>query len=236
MAEKEGEVIKQFTTIKGIGNAKAKSLYQSGYTSLEKLKKASLEELAAVKGISDEIAQGIINQLKEGEERLGAAAEVTAEEEIVTTPEIKIKEEEEIEVGEERKYQVKKKPDLDDETREKLWLRKKIKRRTPKFLREEWFRYKRISQKWRRPDGITSKMRMNVKYRPSKARVGYRGPRETRGLHPSGFEEVLVYTIGDIEDLDPKKQAARIGGTVGTKKRVEMKKKAEELDVRILNE
>ena len=78
-------------------------------------------------------------------------------------------------------------------------------------------------------------MRLNKKYRPSKVRVGYRGPKEVRGLHSSGFEEVLVYNVNDLETVDPKTQAARIGGSVGTKKRLDIEKKAEELEIRILN-
>ena len=74
-----------------------------------------------------------------------------------------------------------------------------------------------------------------MKYRSSKVRVGFRGPRNVRGLHPSGFEEILVYNVKDIESVNPKTQAARIGRTVGTKKRFEIEKKADELDIRILN-
>ena len=136
---------------------------------------------------------------------------------------------------EEKKYRVKKKPKIPKEIKKKLALRKEIKNRTPEFLREEWFRYKRIPKNWRRPDGITSKMRRNFKYRPSLVRVGFRGPREVRGLHPSGFEEILVYNVNDLSNIDPKTQAVRIGGKVGTRKRTAIEKKAEELDIRILN-
>ncbi|MHA1171367.1 MAG: 50S ribosomal protein L32e [Candidatus Heimdallarchaeota archaeon] len=110
-----------------------------------------------------------------------------------------------------------------------------MKKRTPEFLREEWFRYKRIPKNWRRPDGITSKMRINLKYRPSKVRIGFRGPKETRGLHSSGFEEIIIHNMNELEAVNPKTQAARIGSTVGTKKRIEIAKKAEKLDIRILN-
>jgi large subunit ribosomal protein L32e len=78
-------------------------------------------------------------------------------------------------------------------------------------------------------------MRINLKYRPNKVRVGFRGPQETRGLHSSGFEEVIVYNVSDLEGINPKTQAARIGGSVGTKKRINIEKKAEELDIRLLN-
>ena len=147
----------------------------------------------------------------------------------------KKEEKEPVEEKEEEKYQVKKKPKLSKETEKQLIIRKQIKKRTPEFLREEWFRYKRIPKNWRRPDGITSKMRINLKYRPSKVRVGFRGPKNTRGLHSSGFKEILVYNTNDLESIDPKTQAARIGSSVGTKKRMDIEKKAEELDIRILN-
>jgi len=132
-------------------------------------------------------------------------------------------------------YKVKIKPKLTKEKQERIKIRKQIKKRTPEFLREEWFRYKRIPKNWRRPDGITSKMRINRKYRPSKVRIGFRGPKDVRGLHSSGFEEVMVFNVNDLDQINKETQAARIGGTVGTRKRIEIEKKAEELNVRILN-
>jgi large subunit ribosomal protein L32e len=140
-----------------------------------------------------------------------------------------------VEEVEEEKYKVKKKPTLEKEQQKKLAIRKQIKKRTPDFLREEWFRYKRIPKNWRRPDGISSKMRINLKYRPSKVRVGFRGPKDVRGLHSSGFEEIIIFNVNELEQINPKTQAARIGGSVGTKKRIEIEKKADELEVRILN-
>ena len=147
----------------------------------------------------------------------------------------KEKEEEEEEVKDEEKYKVKKKPELTNKIKQRLKTRKEIKKRTPEFLREEWFRYKKIPKNWRRPDGITSKMRINLKYRPSKVRIGYRGPKEVRGLHSSGFKEVIVHNIHDLKNVNPKTQAARIGSGVGTKKRLDIEKKAQELEIRILN-
>ncbi len=138
-------------------------------------------------------------------------------------------------IEEKKVIKPKKKPVLNKELQQQLKKRKEIKKRTPKFLREEWFRYKRIPKNWRKPDGITSKMRKNLAYRPSKVRVGFRGPIKTRGLHSSGFEDITIFNIKDLENLNPKTQAARIGGSVGTKKRMDIEKKAKELDIRILN-
>jgi len=136
---------------------------------------------------------------------------------------------------EKKKIKIKKKPELTKDIRDKLEKRKEIKKRTPDFLREEWYRYKRIPKNWRRPDGITSKMRRNYKYRPSKVRVGFRGPKDVRGLHSSGFEEVIVHNVNDLDKINPKTQAARIGSNVGTKKRTDIGDKAEELKIRVLN-
>jgi large subunit ribosomal protein L32e len=139
------------------------------------------------------------------------------------------------EIKEKKIKKIKKKPVLNEEIKQQLEKRKEIKKRTPKFLREEWFRYKRIPKNWRRPDGISSKMRKNLTYRPNKVRIGFRGPKQTRGLHSSGFQEKTIFNVKDLDTLNPKTQAARIGGSVGTKKRIEIEKKAEKLDIRILN-
>jgi len=234
------DVIKEFTSLKGVGKTKAELLHNSGFNSIEKLKNTTVEDLVKIKGISEKNAKDILNQLKskrkEEPKKNKEKAEIKETEE-VKEKKVKEKKTEEVEIVEESEegYKAKKKPDLSKEQKEKLLIRKQIKKRTPEFLREEWFRYKRIPKNWRRPDGITSKMRINLKYRPSKVRVGFRGPKEVRGLHSSGFEEVMAYNVADLENVDPKKQAVRIGSTVGTKKRLKIAKRAEELEIRILN-
>ena len=231
------DVIKEFVKLKGVGEAKAELLYNNKFDSLDKLKNASVEDLIKIKGITEKNAKDITDQLKE--KKTEVKKKQKEKEPVEEEPkEEKLSDaEQEIEVIEEKEgeYSVKKKPELSKEQKEKLALRRQIKRRTPEFLREEWFRYKRIPRNWRRPDGITSKMRINLKYRPSKVRVGFRGPKEVRGLHPSGFEEVIVHNSTDLESINPKIQAARISSTVGTKKRVDIAKRAEELKIRILN-
>lgn len=238
-------IIKEFTSLNGVGNAKAELIYTNGFDSIEKLKNATIEDLKNIKGITEKNAKDILNQLKETTEtKAKAKPKETKKEEKPAPAEEKPekkptkKKEETVEIVEDEKeeeYKAKKKPKLSKERKEKLQVRRQIKKRTPTFLREEWFRYKRIPRNWRRPDGISSKMRINLKYRPSKVRVGFRGPKDVRGLHSSGFEEVMIYNVADLKGIDPEKQAARIGGTVGTKKRLEIAKKAEELEIRILN-
>lgn len=121
-------------------------------------------------------------------------------------------------------------------TREQaLRLRSRVKNKRPTFRRQESWRYKRVSQVWRKPDGIDSKMRRKVKGWPAQAEVGYRGPRKTRGLHPSGLEEVLVRNVDDLAHVDPAKHAIRIARTVGMKKRADIYVRAGERSIHILN-
>ncbi len=130
---------------------------------------------------------------------------------------------------------MKQKPELSDEIKEALKLREIKNRKRPEFHRQEWFRFKRLGDAWRKPRGLHSKMRKNAGYRPAKVSIGYRGPKKARGLHPSGFEEVLVYNPADLDNVDPKTQAVRIGHSVGFRKRMLIMEKAEKLGIRVLN-
>ena len=130
----------------------------------------------------------------------------------------------------------KQKPELDQVTKEALELRNSQSKSTPTFRRTEWFRYKRLSRSgWRRPKGMDNSQRKNLKYRGSKVRIGHGKVSTARGLHPSGFKEVLVYNSLDLEEMNPASEAARIGATVGGRKREQIHLKADELGIRILN-
>ena len=128
------------------------------------------------------------------------------------------------------------KPVLDDATKEALATRAAQKKKTPTFRRQEWFRYKRLSRTgWKKPRGDDSSQRKNRKYRSALVRVGHGKIAAARGLHPSGFEEVLVNKSGDLEGLDPETQAVRIAKTVGNRKRSAIHDRADDLGLRVLN-
>ncbi len=128
------------------------------------------------------------------------------------------------------------KPELDDATKEALVARKAQYKKQPKFRRQEWYRYKRLSKTgWRKPKGYQSSQRLNRKYRSPMVRIGFGKVTEARGLHPSGFSEVMVHRPDDLEIIDPKTEAARIGKTVGKRKRIAIHEKADELGIRVLN-
>jgi len=128
------------------------------------------------------------------------------------------------------------KPILDDETKTMLKFRAAQKKKQPAFRRQEWFRYKRLSHSgWRKPKGYQSKQRLNMKYRTPMARIGFGKISAVRGLHSSGFEEVLIHKIEDLESINPEKQAIRIGSSVGNRKRLSIHDRADDLGLRVLN-
>lgn len=105
----------------------------------------------------------------------------------------------------------------------------------PKFRRQESWRYKRLKENWRKPKGLDNKMRKKVKGWPPSPNVGYRTQKMIRGLHPSGFKEVRVFNIEDLDKIDPKTEAIRIAHTVGARKRIEIVNRAKEMEIHILN-
>lgn len=64
---------------------------------------------------------------------------------------------------------------------------------------------------------------------------GYRGPKAARGLHPSGYREVLVHNSAECKEADPKTQAIRIARSVGKRKRARIIADARKRKLIILN-
>lgn len=128
------------------------------------------------------------------------------------------------------------KPVLSDDLKAALALRAAQKKGTPSFRRTEWFRYKRLSRSgWRAPHGMDNKQRRNYKYRGSLVRIGHGKVKAANGLHPSGFREVMVHNSSDLDNMDAETQAARVGSTVGGRKREVIHSRADELGIRVLN-
>ena len=119
--------------------------------------------------------------------------------------------------------------------KELLQARKKVSDKRPKFVRQESWRYDRLAESWRKPKGKDNKMRRQVSGVPRLVKVGYRGPRKARGLHPSGYTDNLVFNVNDLARLDPTKDAARIGHVVGQRKRLLILAEARSKAIKVLN-
>lgn len=124
---------------------------------------------------------------------------------------------------------------LDEETKRLLNIRKKQKSKKPTFKQTDSHKKKKLADYWRKPDGIHNKTRYAKHGKCPLVEAGYGSPAAVRGLHPSGFEEIIVNNIKEVESLKTDKQAGRIAGTVGSRKRSIIEKKASELGLKILN-
>jgi len=122
-----------------------------------------------------------------------------------------------------------------DEYGKLMKLKKKMFKRRPKFKKFESWRLDRLKDYWRKPKGINNKMRLNRKGWPRSVNIGYRSPRLVRHLHSSGLEEVLVFNVGDLTIIDPENQVARIGGSVGKRKKRAIVKESKILGIKVLN-
>jgi large subunit ribosomal protein L32e len=125
-----------------------------------------------------------------------------------------------------------KKPHLQQKA---LKTRKRVKKKKPNFARPESWRYMKLKESWRRPRGLDHKMRRKIKGWPPTVSTGYKGPKDARELHPSGYREVLVHNTKEVYYVDPKSEAARIAHTVGKRKRAEIVAEAKKRKVFILN-
>ena len=118
---------------------------------------------------------------------------------------------------------------------ELLAARKKVSSKRPKFIRQESWRYDRLAENWRKPKGKDNKMRKQKAGVPAIVKIGYRGPKVARGLHPSGYNDIVVFNVSDLAGLDPKKDAIRMGRTVGTRKRKAIVEEATKMGLKMLN-
>jgi len=210
----------------------------------ENMTVAELKELLREAGLPvSGKKSALIERLSESNEELQEEVVEEANEspttEEVTSPTDSTEEQEEEdweEDWEEVVHTARQKPILDDETKANLLIRAAEMKKQPKFRRQEWYRYYRLARTgWRKPKGYQSKQRLNMKYRTPMVRVGYGKISAVRGLHPSGFEDVLVYQPSDLDGLNPELQAIRIGAAVGNRKRANIHDRADDLGLRVLN-
>ena len=117
-------------------------------------------------------------------------------------------------------------------------IRRLIRVRTEKgaeFKRDGFGKKKQLSDSWRKPRGQHNKQREQKKAKGALPKPGFGSPLAVRGMHPSGFFEVLAFTLQDLEGLDPATQAVRISATVGTRKRITLQEKAISSGLKVLN-
>jgi large subunit ribosomal protein L32e len=103
------------------------------------------------------------------------------------------------------------------------------------FKRDGYGKKKQLSDSWRKPRGQHNKQREQKKAKGALPKPGFGSPIAVRGMHPSGFFEVLVSSVKELEGIDPKTHAIRIGATVGERTRVGLQEKALAEGFKVLN-
>ena len=104
------------------------------------------------------------------------------------------------------------------------------------FPRQDSMRHLKLGKKgrkrWRKPKGRHSKMRKRRKSYPKIVLIGYKSPKETSGKINS-LKPVLIHNFKEL--LKVKKDEIIILARIGSKKRIELIKSADEKGIKILN-
>jgi large subunit ribosomal protein L32e len=225
-AETEDEDPADLTDISGVGESKAQALREAGYGTVADVRGASQDDLSEIEGIGMALAARIKADV--GSLEVSEDVEAEVEEEAPA-----VEEEEDVETELRARGLVEKTPDLDEEAQRLLAQRRREGK--PAFNRQDHHKKKRVPTSWRRPRGNLSKQRRGIKGKGDTVEAGFRTPAEVRGLHPSGFEEVRVHNVDDLEGVDGDREAVRIASEVGGRKRERIEEAAEDRGIRVLN-
>jgi len=213
--------------ISGVGPSKAEALEDAGYESVEDVKAASQAELAEVDGVGNALAARIKADVGDLEVSDDTDAEIETDE-----PEAD-EAADEVETELRARGLTEKTPELGEEEERLLEQRRRVGK--PQFNRQDYHKKKRTPTSWRKPRGQLSKQRRGVKGKGDTVEAGFRTPTAVRGKHPSGFEEVHVHNVDDLEGVDGDREAVRIASKVGGRKRERIEEQAEDAGIRVLN-
>jgi len=111
-------------------------------------------------------------------------------------------------------------------------------RKKPRFLRKDWHKCIRLGRKkknrvWRASKGRHGKLRQKWKSHTKMPSIGYGMPREIRGL-VKGMKPIMINNIEDLAKMGDG-NIAIISGKVGLKKRMDIAKKALQMNVKFAN-
>jgi large subunit ribosomal protein L32e len=224
--ESKEEELSSLEDISGVGASKADAIREAGYESIDDVKAASQAELSEVEAVGNALAARVkadVGGLEVSEETEAEVEDESADEDEEAAVETELR----------PRGHADKTPTLDDETARAL--AQKHREGKPAFRRQKYHAKKRVPESWRKPRGNLSKQRRGIKGKGDMVEAGFRSPKAARGLHPSGFEEVHVHNVDDLEGVDGDTQAVRIDSKVGARKRERIEEVAEEEEIRVLN-
>jgi len=104
-----------------------------------------------------------------------------------------------------------------------------------KFTRQDAHKKVKLGNKWRKPKGLHSKMRLSKKGYNKSVSIGYGSPKTTRGLNKSGLRLIIIKSLKEIENIDAKKECIAVAKTIGIRKKVEILKQAVKKSINVVN-
>jgi large subunit ribosomal protein L32e len=122
----------------------------------------------------------------------------------------------------------------DKDSKKLLDVRKKIKSRKPTFIQQDYHKKDRLKKRWKRPTGLQSKMRHQLKGYSRRVKQGWRSPSDIRGFHGKGVDVVLISNVSQLDTV-PKGSGIIISGNVGMKKKLAIVEKAEHMKILVVN-
>jgi len=108
-------------------------------------------------------------------------------------------------------------------------------KKIPRFVRQEKCIRKKLKDVWRKPKGIDSKQIEGKRGKGALPKIGYKKPKKTAYTTPEGLKPVLIQQMTDIENINPKTEAAIISRRFGRRKRNMIIEAANKAKITILN-
>ena len=115
-----------------------------------------------------------------------------------------------------------------------LEYRNKLKAKKPNFIRQQGISLNNLSENWRVPKGMHSKLRKRLRGKIKRPSIGYSSPKSVRNLHPSGLKPVLVFNEKQLKNLT-ENDGILLPRTLGKNNRLKLLNKIKESKLLVLN-
>ncbi|MFH1181855.1 MAG: eL32 family ribosomal protein [Candidatus Woesearchaeota archaeon] len=110
-----------------------------------------------------------------------------------------------------------------------------MKAKKPSFLMIDWHKRKEVNKdRWRKPRGNQSKIRLNRRGKPKSVRTGYGSPAAVKYLDHNGLKPVVVSNVNELAGLT-KENTVVISGSVGNRKKIAIINAASEKGLKVSN-
>ena len=115
-----------------------------------------------------------------------------------------------------------------------LQVRKQVKARKPKFIRQQGNHLTSLSKNWRAPKGVHSKIRRKRRGKMKQPSTGYGSPKKVMHFHPSGLKPIRITNSNQLNNVT-KEHGLIISRTLGKRKKLALLKEVEERKLPVLN-